>query len=84
MRKAKKSYEKHSSKTSNSSDKKFYSYVKSRTKVKTSIGPLKDENDETHSEPKQMAEILNNFFSGVFTREDTNNIPEPEAHEFNE
>ena len=84
VRKAKKSYEKHISKTSNSSDKKFYSYVKSRTKVKTSIGPLKDENGETHSEPKQMAEILNNFFSGVFTREDTNNIPEPEAHEFNE
>ncbi len=60
VRKAKKSYEKHISKTSNSSEKKFNSYIKSRTKVKTSIGPLKDENGETHTEPKNMAEILNN------------------------
>ena len=84
VRKAKKSYEKHISKTSNSSEKKFNSYIKSRTKVKTSIGPLKDENGETHTNPKKMAEILNNFFSGVFTREDTNNIPEPEVHNLNE
>jgi hypothetical protein len=29
-------------------------------------------------EDKEMADLLNRFFSGVFTREDTSNIPDPE------
>jgi hypothetical protein len=75
VKKAKKSYEKHLSTTTNGNEKKFHSYVKSRTKVKTCIGPLKDENGVMCSDPLKMTEILNNFFSGVFTREDTVNLP---------
>ena len=30
------------------------------------------------SDSKGMAEIFNTFFSSVFTREDTGNVPEPQ------
>jgi hypothetical protein len=43
-------------------NRKFASYIKSKTKSKTGIGPLKNENGEVVSENKEMATILNNFF----------------------
>ena len=58
--------------------RKFYAYVKQRTKTRTSIGPLKDREGKVVKEDKDMAGIFNTFFSSVFTREDVGNIPEPE------
>jgi hypothetical protein len=58
--------------------RRFYSYIKQRTKSRPGIGPLKDGNGRMVQGDKEMADLLNRFFSGVFTREDTANIPDPE------
>ena len=42
------------------------------------MGPLKDGDGQAVSDNKAMATIFNKYFSSVFTREDTENVPEPE------
>ena len=72
VRNAKKRFEK---KLANNNDKKkFSSYVKSRTKLKEPIGPLKVNGTFIHDE-KQICDILNTFFGSVFTRESVDTIP---------
>ena len=63
--------------------RKFYSYIKQRTKSRPTIGPLK-EGGQVVSESKDMASVLNNYFLSVFTREDTEAIPEPRAEHVGE
>jgi hypothetical protein len=58
--------------------KRFFSYIKQKTKTRPGVGPLKDEQGQTIQDDREMAAVLNSFFSGVFTREDTTDIPEPE------
>ena len=57
--------------------RQFFAYIKQRTKSRPSIGPLKDAAGKLIKEDKDMADTLNTFFSTMFTREDTTNIPEP-------
>ena len=52
----------------------FNSYIKSKTSLRSNIGPLKV-NDELFSDNQEMATILNETFSKVFTCEDLMNIP---------
>ena len=56
----------------------FFSYVKQKTKSRPSIGPLKHVGT-TVTGNEEMATLLNQCFGEVFTREDTDNIPEPAA-----
>ena len=58
--------------------KSFYKYVKEKQQVKDSVGPLKGRNGEISSDSKFMAEELNTFFASSFTREDTDNITDPD------
>jgi hypothetical protein len=53
-------------------------YIKSKTKSKRTIGPLKNDRGQVTYDNKEMASILNNFFASVFTRENLNNMPEKE------
>ena len=55
--------------------KKFYSYVRSKNKSKEGIGPLLSDNDQLVESDTEMVQILNQFFSSVFTTEDMVNIP---------
>lgn len=57
--------------------KSFYKYVKSKQQVKDNIGPLKGRNGETSSDSKFMADELNSFFASSFTRENSDNIKNP-------
>ena len=60
------------------SDKKsFFAYVRSKTKSKVKVGPLKDTQGHDTSENSCMTEIFNDQFSSVFTSEDLTNIPVP-------
>ena len=58
--------------------RRFYAYVKQRTKTRPAIGPLKNSEGQILREDKEMASLFNGFFSSVFTREDTANVPEPQ------
>jgi DNA-binding helix-hairpin-helix protein with protein kinase domain len=49
--------------------------VKKKTKSRPAIGPLLDAANQRVTGDKEMAELLNNFFSSVFTREDMQNQP---------
>ena len=59
--------------------KSFYNYVRSKQKRKDRVGPIKKEEDgrEVVVDDTEATEVLNKFFSSVFTLEDLGNIPEP-------
>ena len=59
-------------------NRKFTKYVKSKTKSKTTIGPLITKEKTVLTEGKEMADELNRFFSSVFTQEDLSHIPAAE------
>ena len=76
VRKAKRKFERKLAQESRgNNNKKFNSYIKSRVKSRTTIGPLKDEFGDLTDENDKMAEILNLCFSNAFTAE---NISQPE------
>ena len=54
----------------------FYSFTTSKTKPKESIGNLSKPGGDLTTSDKEKADILNTFFSSVFTQENTQNIPE--------
>ena len=56
--------------------KSFYAYIRNKQRTKDK-GPLKDQNGELLVEDQKNAELLNGYFSSVFTQEDVSNIPEP-------
>ena len=55
--------------------KSFYRYVRSISKTKDVIGPLKDNEGQVVNDDRTMCGLLNDFFTSVFTHE-RQNIPE--------
>ena len=53
-----------------SNPKRFWMYVHSKTKLKQGISTLERSDGSLTSDESEMAELLNNFFSSVFTNED--------------
>jgi hypothetical protein len=53
-------------------------YIKQKTKNRPGVGPLKDARGTVIQEDGEVVELLNHFFSRVFTKEDTTNITDPE------
>ena len=82
VKNAKKKFEKKLAKKCKN-DRQFNSYVKSKTKSRSGVGPLKV-NDKLVSDDQEMTECLNNFFSSVFTVEDLSNIPTANNMNFDE
>ena len=58
--------------------KSFYAYVRSKQRNKVRVGPLKNSLGQDIVDNKDTAELLNNYFSSVFTLENTKNVPIPE------
>ena len=76
-RKAKRQFERKLAKDIKSNPKSFYAYVRSKTKVKEVVGPLRDTSNQLVSDNEVMCEILNEYFGSVFTSEDDiNALPE--------
>ena len=75
VRHAKYKYERELSKKAKKDPKAFYSYMKKKTSNKVTVGPLKDEEGATVTDDQCMAELLNTFFSSVFTQEDLSKLP---------
>ena len=57
----------------------FYAYVRSKQKVQDKVGPLENNRGNIISDGFQMAEILNECFSSIFTTEDISSLPVPFA-----
>ena len=57
----------------NMNQKPFNAYLKSKTKTKPPIGPLKTDKN-TVSDNTEMSTILNNYFCSVFSIENTTNM----------
>ena len=76
VRRAKQKFERNLAKNAKKNPKSFYSYLRTKTSNKETVGPLKDGNEFTTDDEK-MANILNNFFSSVFTTENMSNLPSP-------
>jgi hypothetical protein len=58
-------------------NRRFAKYIKSKTKSKTTVGPLVNQDKELITGEREMAAELNKFFPSVFTQENLQNIPEP-------
>ena len=57
--------------------KSFYAYIRSKQKVRDKVGPLENNSGNMISDGCQMAEVLNEYFSSVFTTEDISSLPVP-------
>ena len=57
--------------------KSLYAYVRSKQKVRDKVGPLENNSENIISDWFQMAEVLNEYFSSVFTTEDISSLPVP-------
>ncbi len=49
--------------------KSFYAYVRSKQRCKEKVGPLKNDTGKWISDSRARADIINNYFSSVFTVE---------------
>ena len=74
---AKKQFEQRLALDVKKNSKAFFAYINSKKIVKSKVGPLKDDLGNLIVDNKECANLLNNYFSTVFTIEDTSNIPEP-------
>jgi len=81
IKKAKRQFEKKIAEGGNKNKKPFFAYVKRKTKSRQGVGPLKTGDGRTVTDDCDMAEMLNGFFSSVFTREDVSSIPAADAAE---
>ena len=78
IRKAKRKLEKDLARKAKKNPKKFFSYMKSKTANRVSVGPLVGEGGMV-TDSKEMAGILNAQYTGVFTREATGDLPQAET-----
>ena len=54
----------------------FYSYVRSKSKTRDTVGPLVDNTGRVVDDVKEICEFLNVYFSSVFTVENVNDLLE--------
>ena len=78
VKNAKRKMEREIANAKDKNNRKFTTYLKSKTKSKESVGPLKDKEGKILTEEKDIAEELNRFFTGVFTDEDIHTVPRKE------
>ena len=76
-RQAKKRLEKTVAADCKKNPKVFWSYVKSKTTVRSGIGGMKNVDRTRTSSDQEKAETLNSFFQSVFTCEDKDQIHDP-------
>ena len=69
IRNRKNAVDKQVARDSKTNPKRFFSFINSAKRSRSSIGPLTADG-ELVTDPRQQAEVLNNYFSSVFTRSD--------------
>ena len=77
FRQAKKDFEKKLTKQIKSDPKSFYAYVRSKSKIRDVIGPLRDSSNNLVTDDAKMCDVLNSLSGSVFTKEQLDsNTPE--------
>jgi hypothetical protein len=82
IRNAKRKFEKKLASGNDGNKRPYFAYIKQRTRSRPTIGPLKDPDGNMVSDTVSMADLLNNTFKDVFTREGADNVPEPETRRY--
>ena len=75
IKKAKKKHEENIAKGCKEDPSKFWKYVNDRCKTNVGISSLRDKDGNLKTSDKERADILNEFFTSVFLKEDMTNIP---------
>ena len=75
IKKARKEFEKKLAKDIKADRKSFFAYARSKCKSKVKVGLIEDSQGKLQEDSRVKAELLNDFFSSVFTREDDSDIP---------
>jgi hypothetical protein len=75
IRNAKREVERKLALENRGNSKPFFAYLKSKLKSKTPVGPLKTRDGAVISDNAEMAAMLNDFFSSVFTDEGDRPVP---------
>ena len=70
IRKSKRTFEQKLAGNIKNDSKSLYAYVRSKQKVRDKVGPMENNSENIISDGFQMAEVLNEYFSSVFTTED--------------
>ena len=78
IRHAKCNFEMKLSENINTDTKSFYVYVRSRCKPQVKEGLLIQDSGSTITDSQHIVEVLNDYFSSVFTKEVTSTMPEAE------
>jgi hypothetical protein len=78
IRNAKRNLERKLALENGGNSKPFFAYLKSKLKNKSPVGPLKLRDGTVVNGNKEMAEVLNSYFSSVFTDEGDDPVPEAE------
>ncbi len=74
-RNAVRTFERSLASTVRQNPKAFWKYARSKTQVKTGVADLENEEGILTSSDKEKVEVMNRFYSSVFTQENTDNIP---------
>ena len=77
IRKSKRTFDKTLVGNIKNDSKSLYAYVRSKQEVRDKVGPLENNRGNIISDGFQMAEVLNEYFSSVFTKEDISSLPVP-------
>ena len=77
IRKSKRTFEIKLASNIKNDSKSLYAYVRSKQKVRDKVGPLENNRGNIISDGFQMAEVLNEYFSSVFTTQDISSLPVP-------
>ncbi|MCP3849730.1 MAG: hypothetical protein GY694_05770, partial [Gammaproteobacteria bacterium] len=75
VKNAKRNHQSNIARECKSNPKKFWKYINNSRKCKTNIAPLTSDKINFVTDDKGKADMLNDFFSSVFTIEDTENLP---------
>ena len=75
IKKARKEFENKLAKDIKADRKSFFAYARSKCKSKAKVGLIEDSQGKPQSDSRVKAELLNDFFSSVFNREDDHDIP---------
>jgi ribonucleases P/MRP protein subunit RPP40 len=76
-RTAKRNFEHNLARNVKENSKSFFAYVRSKQRTKDRVGPLKDNLGQVVSDDLNAANLLNDYFSSVFTLENKTDIPIP-------